>query len=200
MHIEYVGNKPIISHRGVDFSIGKEDKYLYIEPVTQILTFLQNLQSDSSMNIKTKKTLNEEESLKLLYSHRNDFNKYYDKKIEAYKAKIEKEISSIEKKDSLSSIEKEVLKNNFIYMIPYRLQRVTNKLVYEELVNICTKIIISKNIKELCMPLSMPFVHVAKSFESSLALISKSTVATVEVMLDKSEPYTKLSIKGFGRI
>ena len=80
-------------------------------------------------------------------------------------------------------------------MKEYRLQRATNKLVYEELINGCVELILKRYIKEIDMPFSISFVHVAESFKTSLALVSKAD-AEVEVMLDNGQPYTRLNIKG----
>ncbi len=200
MKLKYVGHKPIISAKGVDFSIGKEDKYIFIEPAAQMLIFLDKLEMDSSIHINPNKRLDETEVLKILYKYRPDFDKFFDKKISAYKKDIDDEISEVDKQNHLIDIEKEVLKNNLEYMKEYRIQRAINKLVYEELINASVDLIRKKGVKEIKMPFSLPFVHVAESFESSLALLSKAVVAKVEVMLDRGEPYTKLSIKGFGNI
>jgi len=200
MKLEYVGHKPVISHRGVDFSIGKEDKYIYIEPAAQMLDFLGELKVDSSIQLNPKKPLDEIEVFKTLYKYKPDFDKFYEKKISIYKQNIEDDISKVNEQQHLVDIEKEVLKNNLRYMTSYRIQRATNKLVYEELINACVDLIRKKGVAELRMPFSISFLHVAESFESSLALLSKAVVAQVEVMLDKDEPYTKLSIKGFGNI
>ncbi len=200
MKLVYVGNKPVISSRGVDFSIGKEDKYIYIEPAAQMLDFLGKLQSDTTLNINPSNIIDEEKVLKILLKYRPDFNKFFDDSITKYKEKLEDEILDVDISSRLKSIEKKVLKNNLHYMKNYRTQRATNKLVYEELINACVDIIRKKGVSEITMPFSISFTHVASSFESSLARISRAVVAEVIIMLDKEEPYTKLSIRGFGNI
>ena len=197
MKLEYVGHKPVISSGGVDFSIGKEDKYVFIEPAAQMLEFLGELKADSSIHLNPNKLLDEVEVLKILHKYRQDFDKFYKNKISIYKQNIEDEISDVDEQQHLVDIEKEVLKKNLQFMRKYRIQRGTNKLVYEELINASVDLIRKKGVAEIKMPFSLPFVHVAESFESSLALLSNAVVAKVEVMLDKEEPYTKLSIKGF---
>ena len=201
MKLEYVGRKPIISSRGVDFSIGKEDKYIYIEAAAQMLKFLGKSEiNTAAVNISIDKVLDDKKVFKILYKYKPNFDKFYDKSISKYKQKIDDEISDIVKYQSLGDTEKEVLKKNLSYMQSYRLQRATNKLVYEELINACVDIIRHKGVTEITMPLSISFTHVASSFESSLARLSRAVVAKVEIMLDKDVPYTKLSIKGFGKV
>jgi hypothetical protein len=197
MKLKYVGNKPIISSSGVDFSIGKEDKYIYIEPAAQMLDFLAKLEKDSKTTINPRKKLDENEVFELLYKYKPGFDKFYYEHISQYKHKIENEISEVDSHDALQELEKEVLKNNLECMKEYRIQRAKNKLVYEELINTCVDIIREKGITEIVMPFSLPFVHVAESFESSLALISNAVVSKVEVILDKEDKYTKLTITGF---
>ncbi|QSZ42125.1 hypothetical protein GJV85_08370 [Sulfurimonas aquatica] len=200
MHLEYVGNKPVISVRGVDFSIGKEDKYVYIQAATHILAFLEKIESDTSATITTNKELDEQETFALLKRLRPDFEKVYDKKIDAYKKKIEDELDDVDDQQHLNDIEKDVLEKNISYMKKYRLQRATNKIIYEELVNISVEIIMKKQISEICMPYSLAFVHLAESFSSSVTLINGSVLGDVSVMADKETPYTKLTFKGLSFI
>lgn len=197
MKLKYVGNKPIISARGVDFSIGKEDKYVYIEAAAQMLEFLGKLEKTTKLTLNPKNIIDEDEIFKVLYKYRPEFDKFFDNSISSYKDKIDEEINEVDRHNRLESVEREVLKNNLTYMKEYRTQRATNKLVYEELINASVEIIRNKGISEITMPFSLSFVHVAESFESSLARISRAVVAKVEVMLDKEEPYTKLTITGF---
>lgn len=197
MNLEYVGHKPVISHTGVDFSIGKEDKYVYIEPAAQMIDFLNNLDTTKKAMLNPKKVLNEAEVLSTLHKYRPNFDKFYDKKISNYEKKIYDEIEEVNQQSTLKEVEKEVLINNLKLMKDYRLQRVTNKLVYEELINGCVELIMEKRVVEIDMPFSLTFVHVATSFETSLAFICKAVVANVEVRIDREQPYTRLTIHGF---
>jgi len=195
MKLEYVGHKPMISYRGVDFSVGKEDKYSYIEPAAQMINFLGEVDTKKSTVLNVNKVLDESEVFSILYKYRPDFDKFYKSKISQYTKKMDDEILEVDKQERLSEVEKDVLKNNLNFMKEYRLQRATNKLVYEELINGCVELILKRYIKEIDMPFSISFVHVAESFKTSLALVSKAD-AEVEVMLDNGQPYTRLNIKG----
>ena len=197
MRLMHVGNKPIISHTGIDFSIGKEDKYVYIEPAAQILDFLGNLDRTKSSTISPNKELDEMEVFDVLNKQRPKYDLFCKQKLIEYEKKLDDEINEVTVLSRLVDVEKEVLKRNLNYMRDYRLQRATNKLVYEELINGCIDIIQKKEIKEVNMPLSLTFVHVAKSFESTLALINRTLIATVDVMLDTAQPYTRFTVKPF---
>lgn len=197
MHLKYVGHKPVISHSGVDFSIGKEDKYVYIEPAAQMLDFLSKLENKKKSSINPSKLLDEQNILSILHKNRPDFNIFFKENISAYEKKLDDEILDVNKITRLNNVEKEVLINNLKFMKAYRLQRVTNKLVYEELINGCIEIIEKKGVLSIEMPFSLTFVHVASSFESSLALINRAVVANVEVILDREQPYTRLTVHGF---
>ena len=197
MHLEYVGHKPVISHSGVDFSIGKEDKYVYIEAAAQMLDFLSKLDNTIKSIINPSKLLDEQEVLSILHKNRPGFNLFFKERISAYEKKLENEILEVNKLISLNKIKKEVLLNNLNFMKDYRLQRVTNMLVYDELINGCIDIIEKPGVVSIEKPFSLTFVHVATSFESSLARINRAVVAKVEVKLDKEQPYTHLTIHGF---
>ena len=42
MELKYVGPKPIISHTGIEFDNNKEDKYIYLNIVVQLLKALDH--------------------------------------------------------------------------------------------------------------------------------------------------------------
>jgi hypothetical protein len=197
MKLKYVGNKPIISQSGVDFSIGKEDKYIYIEPAAQMLDFLGKLEKDTKTSINPKKKPDDSEIFELLCKYKPDFDRFCHEQLSHYIHKIDNEIADVDNHNLLGELEKEVLRNNLESMREYRIQRATNKLIYEELINACVEIIREKSITEIIMPFSLPFVHVAESFESSLALISNAIVAKVEVILEDDNKYTKFTVTGF---
>ena len=196
MHLEYVGHKPVIGHTGVDFSIGKEDKYVYIEPAAQMLDFLSKLDSKTKSMINPGKVLDETEVFDILHKVRPEFDIFYNKNISKYEKDLDDEILEVSQQDSLNQVEKDVLRKNLNYMKSYRLQRATNKLAYEELINGCVDLIIKKGITEIDMPFSITFVHVATSFGTTLSIVNHYMSAQVEVMIDRDQPYTTLSIKG----
>ncbi|MCF6310765.1 MAG: hypothetical protein L3J19_09920 [Sulfurimonas sp.] len=131
MHLKYVGHKPVISHTGVDFSIGKEDKYTYIEPAAQMLHFLGTLEKKTKSIINPNKVLDEAEVFDILHKYRPDFDAYYKTEMVLYEKKLDDEVLDVVMHNSIKDMEKEVLKKNLDFMRVYRLQRVTNKLVSE---------------------------------------------------------------------
>lgn len=195
MKLRYVGHKPIISYKGVDFSGGKEDKYIYIEGATQMLNFLSGVDSNLKIMINPKKKLDEKEVLNTLYRRRPDFEQSYKNHIVAYEKKLLNQIVYIDKRKNLGEIEKDIFKKNLNHIKEYRLQRATNKIVYEELIKGCVTLIQEQRVREINMPFSHVFVHIAESFAKTLTLVNQTNKSQIEIVVDKNQPYKHLSVK-----
>ncbi|MGP1560797.1 MAG: hypothetical protein ACTTIC_01785 [Helicobacteraceae bacterium] len=196
VELEFVGEKPVINASGVSFDMRKHDKYQFIEPAAQILKIFLKLGAGSNVErISPKDTLANEEILKILYEVRPDFEKRHDEFISDYERYLEDEISSVKTQDNLTNEEKQTLLKNYEYMKHYRVQRQTNKIVYEELVKACTNAIESKKIQELKAPFSSTFLHVLTSLKTALENNKKVSKVALEVELKDESPYSKLSVK-----
>ena len=77
MEIKYAGPRPQISHHGVSFKDGKEDKYVYLMIALQILRAIDkdyDEQKSYSYDTKTQR-LGNEEMLTILLSYDSKFGK-----------------------------------------------------------------------------------------------------------------------------
>ncbi|NPA82606.1 MAG: hypothetical protein GXO31_08350 [Epsilonproteobacteria bacterium] len=188
--LKYVGNKPIISPNGISFE-GKEDKYEYLEAATHLLKLLSLVSDTKSEKLSPSKILNPEEIIKVVKEHIEDIENIYKEKIDEYKRKLLQEKNKIEFLSTLSEEEKEVYKKNFDFMKEYLIQRETNKIIYEEVMNKITSLIDLKNIKEIKTPFSKNFLHILKSLKDRLENMKNSSI-DLSVKLDKENPYLLL--------
>ncbi len=188
--LKYVGNKPIISPNGISFE-GKEDKYEYLEAATHLLKLLSLVSDTKSEKLSPSKILNPEEIIKIVKEHIEDIENIYKEKIDEYKRKLLQEKNKIEFLSTLSEEEKEVYKKNFDFMKEYLIQRETNKIIYEEVMNKITSLIDLKNIKEIKTPFSKNFLHILKSLKDRLENMKNSSI-DLSVKLDKENPYLLL--------
>ena len=194
LKIEYVGNKPLISHNGISFE-GKTDKYEFIEPLAHILKMLLNMQNEQETErISPKNIMNNEEILKIVRKAIPDIEKRVQTDIEKYKKNLSLEEKKIEEKNSLSQTEKEVLKKNFDFMKNYRIQRAINKIIYEEMINKCLKLIEEKKVQNIKAPFSATFLHVMKSLQQAIENEKKPGEVKLSIKLNKTSPYIMLKI------
>jgi hypothetical protein len=183
--IKYTGNKPSISYRGVSFE-GKQDKYNFIKPSIKVISTL--------LDSKKADIKDENEILNLLYSLLPEFDKVYKEQLDIYKQKLDLEEEKIKNDRQLNHIEKVTLQNNYKYMRDYRIQRATNKFVYEEIINTTVRLIKEKNIKTIKTPLSMRFLHVLESLKTTMDMEKAAPSTQVDVKLEKNDAYAQLSI------
>lgn len=183
--IKYTGNKPFISHSGISFE-GKQDKYNFIKPSIKVISTL--------LDSKKTDTKDENDILNIIYRILPEFDKLYKEQIDTYKQKLDLEEEKAQKDRQLNHIEKVTLQNNYKYMRDYRIQRATNKFVYEEIINSTVKLIKEKNIKTIKTPLSMKFLHVLESLKTTMDIQKTAPSTQVDVKLEKNHSYAQLSI------
>jgi hypothetical protein len=184
VNIEYVGSKPRISSSGVSFD-GKEDKYNFINPSIQVLNKI----------LGRKDSLKNSDVLDILYTCIPDFDKFYETKIENYRHKLDLEESKVKKISYLNNIEKDVLLKNYQYMREYRLQRATNKLVYEEIINSAVKLIKDRKIENIKTPFTMNYLHVLESLNTTIRMQKIAMSTKLDIKLEDNDHYIELVIR-----
>ncbi len=184
IHVEYAGSKPQISYSGISFE-GKQDKYNFINPSIIVLNRL----------LGKKGGLNSSNILETLYNVCPEFDKLYENKISKYKEKLDLEEAKVQKNVSLSDIEKNILLKNYQYMRDYRVQRATNKLVYEEIINSIVELIKDKKIQKIKVPFSMSFLHVLESINTTMQIRKVAMSTNLDVKLEDKDSYVELLIR-----
>jgi len=192
--LQYVGNRPVITPKGVSFIDSKHDKYDYIEPAAHLLQKLLN-SDDTVIKIEPKGMYDESKIMDILFEAVPDFQTHYEQQLEGYKQKLQEEIDKVEDFDTLKEVERETLRNNYEFMYKFRLQRATNKIVYETMINECVKRIHDKKVTEIFVPFSENFLHLCRSIESTIKIEYKQMRSDIQTMLDKGNPYSKVLIK-----
>ncbi len=185
IRIKYAGNKPIISPNGISFE-GKEDKYLYIKPALKLLLKIEG------KNIP--KNLDDQNMISIIQDYIPNIHNIYKKELKEYEKKLELEKKRVEYIFYLNESEKNIFKKNLDFMKDYRIQRKINKIVYEELINKITDLIIQKNIKELKTSFSKNFFHIIHSIKNRLEYSFLGKIFEI-IYITKNQGFTLLKIK-----
>ena len=170
MTIKYAGPRPVITHHGVEFKDGKEDKYVYLKIGIEILKAIDHEHVDNksySHDIDTKE-LTDAEMLDILISYEYDLELNTEKEIDGYSQHLESESDQISHKAYLSDIEKEIWIKNLTMMKSYRTQRAVNKIYYMHCIRNIINIIKIRGIKEIDTPFSEKYWHVLQTIQGSL--------------------------------
>jgi len=170
MELKYVGPKAIISHTGIDFDNNKEDKFVYLNIVVQLLKSLNHTYIKD--RVYKYQTDSDRFSNEEVY---NELKKYCPKITSLMQDKNDTELKEInrlleraEENKILTDEDKETLTNNISMMSDYITQRAINKGVYYCAVDELAKIVKEENIDYIVVPMFQKFAHVLHSVQGSL--------------------------------
>lgn len=198
MKIKYAGPKPMISHHGISFKDGKEDKYVYLVIAIQILNAIDkdfDLSKSYSYDTSTKR-LTDEEMLQTMLKYEPKLEEEAINEKDAYSKHLEDEIEHIDENSILDHLEKQTLLNNYKIMKEYKIQRAINKIYYMHCIKeICT-IIKREHIKEIDVPFFEKYWHVLQTIQGELSSLRNSITTNLKVINNKDDFIAKLFIEG----
>ena len=192
MKFEYVGYRPVISHNGVTFKQGKDDKFIYLPYAYEILNALNHEYTTNKNKYSNSINLdnsNIDKLYKVVETYFPDIEKSIEDKLKKYKEHLEEERENIISRPHLSDIEKNIFLSNLDLMKNYRINRAKNKIFYYFVIATIVEIIKEKRIKEIDIPYHNKFWHVLNTIQGVLSS-EKINSNTKAVYLD-----TKLELK-----
>ncbi len=196
MQIKYAGPKPLITHNGVTFKDGKEDKYVYLMIGIQILKAIDKNfgeQKSYSYDVNTKR-LSNEEILNVMLEYEPNLELDTSAERAIYEDKLDGEIEDVANKN-ISDLEKEILVNNLQIMKDYRIQRAVNKIYYMHNIYDIATIIKREKITEINTPFYEKYWHVLRTLQGELAKGKRSINTDLKIEKnDKNEMVAKLLI------
>ncbi|MBK6547113.1 MAG: hypothetical protein IPG15_00825 [Arcobacter sp.] len=172
MKFEYVGYRPVISHNGVTFKQGKDDKFIYLPYAYEILNALNHEYTTNKNKYSNSINLdnsNIDKLYKVVETYFPDIEKSIEDKLKKYKEHLEEERENIISRPHLSDIEKNIFLSNLDLMKNYRINRAKNKIFYYFVIATIVEIIKEKRIKELDIPYHNKFWHVLNTIQGVLS-------------------------------
>ena len=170
MKLKYVGPKPLISHTGIDFDNNKEDKYVYLNIVLQLLKALDHDYFEDktyTYHANTQRLSNNELESELK-KYCKDLDTIEKEKIEEAKKDYEHQLQRAHDNTVLDNESKEILINNIKLMKDYLLQRTINKAAYYCGVDMLASILKKDKIDYIIVPMFQKFAHVLHSVQGVL--------------------------------
>ncbi len=201
MKLEYTGPKEIISPHGISFKNGKDDKYVYIYPAMQIYNAIHHNYEKGIIythNIEGKR-LNDDDILNTILNLETDLKKTCEKEISELEEFLDNEIENVKEDNKFAEEEKLVYKNNLIIMKKYRLQRETNKIIYNHIIEIIVDHIFEHKLKELNTPFNERFWHILQSLQGELSNHEKRSVGSQLDTVHKENISMSLKINSIGK-
>jgi len=191
MTLKYVGPKPIISHTGIEFDKNKEDKFIYLNIVVQLIKALDHDYIEGKSYSYEDVRLSDVDMLHILNKYCLNMDKLLDKTTYNIEHEIEHNIERAHESKTLDEEDKNVLINNIAIMHDYMLQRAVNKSVYYCAMAILADIAKRDHIDHITTPMYQPFMHVLHSLQGTLL---KERVP-IDTQLDVYEKDKKLFVQ-----
>lgn len=196
--LKYVGPKALFSVSGISFDNSKEDKFIYLSIVAELIEALDHeYASDQRYIVETgNKPLDENILLNLIRKRPSNL----DEQIEYWAAKttqeIDDDITRARNNPILSVEERQVLENNLEILRPYRLQRSINKSIYYAGVKLLASIIKQSGIQYITTPMYPKFLHVLHSVQGALRALHPSVDSTIDIYEEQGHLLIQLKIQG----
>ena len=155
MELKYVGPKPIISHTGIEFDNNKEDKYVYLNIVVQLLKALNHdYFEDKTYNYQVHtERLSANELFDELKKQCPNIKVLMEKKNHDIEEEIEHNLQRAEENSVLNEENKKVLENNINIMHDYLVQRSINKSIYYCAIDALAELLKKDHINHLITPM-----------------------------------------------
>lgn len=169
MQLKYVGPKPLISHKGINFDNNKEDKYLYLSVVIVLIKALDHDYIENKSYIyEEHHELSRRDILDALRKYCPNIEKKLDRSNHSIEDEIEDNIQRAHESFSLSLEDKKVLINNITMMHDYMLQREVNRTAYYCALGVLANIVKKDHIDYITTPMKQQYIHVFRSLQGVL--------------------------------
>jgi hypothetical protein len=197
MELKYVGPKPIISHTGIEFDNNKEDKFIYLNIVVQLIKALShNYFENKTYTYHTDNSrLSNDELIRELKKLCPNFDSLIEKKNHDIEDDIEHNLQRAKESQTLKDEDKETLSNNISIMHDYLVQRSINKAVYYCAINVLAKLVKDDKISYIITPMFQTFSHVLHSVQGVLREDKVSINTNLNVFQKNGELFVKLQVQ-----
>jgi len=188
MQIHYAGPRPRISHQGVFFDKGKEDKYIYLNAAVGILQAIDKdytVQDRYETFIHKNNKFTDEKIVEILKQYDADLETEIEQGVRQYEQHID-EMAKRVKVKPLSEEERRIWITNIHMMRPYLLQREINKLYYIYAIRMIKNIIRQKKIREIEIDFTLLNWHILESIAGNLEYGTKSVPTRIKIEPDNN--------------
>ena len=192
----YAGPKPLISKTGIDFDHNKEDKFVYISIVAELIEALDHEYiSDKNYVFDTgNKPLDADTIFTLIRKYNPKLTQEIEDSVRNTEKKIVEEIDRANHNKLICTEECQTLLKNIELMRSYNIQRSINKSIYYSGIEILADIIKRGHIDTIISPMFLKFAHVFHSVQGALIKFHPPIDSTIDIYEDHGHLKTKFTI------
>lgn len=183
MQLAYSGPKPLISAHGVSYDNNKEDKFVYLGIVAELIMALNHdYIGDKQYTYQPlSKALDEQQILAQIRGQNPQLDEEIAHITTATQDQIKEEIAHARTNHLLNTDEKEALINNITLLRDYRINRAINKTIYYSGLTSLATIIRNKHISHITASVIPKFPHVLHSLQGTLRKLRPSMDSTIDI-------------------
>lgn len=198
IELKYVGPKAIFSVSGISFDNSKEDKFVYLSILVELIEALEHeYANDQRYVVETgNKPLNANILLELIRKRYSNLDEHVEYWVAKTTEEIDNDIKRAQSNLILNEGERDVLKKNLEILRPYRIQRSINKSIYYTAVKLLASIIKQSGIQYIITPMYPKFLHVLHSAQGALHAMHPSLDSTIDIYEEQGHLVVQLKIQG----
>jgi len=196
MPLKYAGPKPLISAHGITFDFNKEDKFIYLSIVAELIQALDHdyIENKRYTYLARAKPLDIESIFKLISDKESSLpSKIEERRIIAEK-EIENEVQRARDNRLLGDEERDVLIRNIQLLHTYQVNRAVNKTLYYCGVDTIADEIKKGHIDAITAPMFPKFLHVLHSIQGAFKLLMPSVETKIDIFEEEGHLSVQLKI------
>ncbi|WP_310440508.1 hypothetical protein [Sulfuricurvum sp.] len=196
MSLKYAGPKPLISAHGVTFDLNKEDKFIYLSIVAELIQALNHdyVDGERYTYLTSKKPLDTDSIINLIRLNDPLLDQEIQDRQKIAEQEIEEELEHAHSNRVLCEEESNVLVKNIELLRDYRIRRSINKTVYYSGITSLAHIIQKGHIDRIIAPMFPKFNHVFHSIQGALVKLHPPIDSQIDIYEHEGHLQVRLEI------
>jgi len=196
MSLKYAGPKPLISAHGVTFDLNKEDKFIYLSIVAELIQALNHdyVDGERYTYLTSKKPLDTDSIINLIRLNDPLLDQEIQDRQKIAEQEIEEELEHARSNRVLCEEECNVLVKNIELLRDYRIHRSINKTVYYSGITSLAHIIQKGHIDRIIAPMFPKFNHVFHSIQGALVKLHPPIDSQIDIYEHEGHLQVRLEI------
>lgn len=196
MPLKYAGPKPLISAHGVSFDLNKEDKFVYLSIVAELIQALNHEYEGGKRYtyLASNKPMDTDRIIDLIRQNDPQLDQEIQNRQKIAEGEIEEELKHAHANKVLCEEEKEVLVKNIELMRNYLISRSINKTVYYSGITSLAHIIQKGHIDTIFAPMFPKFQHVFHSIQGALLKLHPAIDSNIDIYEEDGHLSIRLDI------
>jgi len=183
MLLKYAGPKPLVSAHGITFDFNKEDKFIYLSIVAELIQALDHdyIENKRYTYLARAKPLDIDSIFKLISDKEPNLSSQIEERRLIAEKEIENEIQRARDNRLLGEEERNVLIRNINLLHDYQVNRAVNKTLYYCGVDAIANEIKKGHIDSISAPMFPKFLHVLHSIQGAFKLLMPSVETQIDI-------------------